>query len=152
MKKYLLLSVKQQYTEQILQGRKTIELRKSKPSVSSGDVIIIYCTSPVKAIVGTATIEDVITHTPSEMWELHSQKLGITKRAFFEYYENSDKAIGIVMSHVATLPEQIQLSSIKQRIPTFSPPQTYRYFMKFVPAVKFKGFTLEPFRDGVLAR
>lgn len=147
MKKYLLVSVKQHYTDQILQGSKTIELRKSRPSVSSGDSIIIYCTSPVKAIVGVATIENVITHTPDEMWRLHSRKLGITKSDFFGYYENSDKAIGIVMSHIVRLPEQIQLSSIKQSIPTFSPPQTYRYFVKFSPSAKPKGFVLEPLQD-----
>jgi len=144
MKKYLLVSVKQEYTNQILQGSKTIELRKSKPSVSCGDSIIIYCTSPVKAIVGTAIIENVITHSPAEMWKLHSQKLGITREAFFDYYGNSDKAIGIVLSHITRLPEQIRLSSIKQSIPKFSPPQTYRYFRKFTPSVKPKDFALEP--------
>ena len=85
MSKYVLLSIKQQYVDRILNGSKTIELRKSKPNVSPGDYVIIYCTSPIKAIVGVAAIKQVITHSPERMWQLHSKSLGIEKESYFKY-------------------------------------------------------------------
>jgi predicted transcriptional regulator len=145
MKKYLFLSVKQEYAEKILEGSKTIELRKSKPNVSPGDYIIIYCTSPIKAIVGVATIQQVIIHSPQRMWQLYSKTLGIEKGDYLSYYGNSEKAIGIVLGKVVKLSDKIYLDAIKQQLPTFTPPQTYKYFMDFHLSKKDKKFDLVPF-------
>jgi predicted transcriptional regulator len=142
-KKYLFISIKEEYVKQILDGKKHIELRKSRPSVRSGDHIIIYCTSPVKAIVGTALVKEVISHSPSQMWRLHSKKLGIRRKDYLTYYNNTDKAIGIVLSDVQRLCSTICLSIIRKQLPMFSPPQTYKYFSNFVPAEKENELVLE---------
>lgn len=142
-KKYLFISIKEQYVNQILEGTKRIELRKCRPNVNAGDEIIIYCTSPVKAIVGTAQVQDVITHTPDQMWRLHSKALGIARKDYFEYYNSSEKAIGIVLSDVNRLYNNIGLSRIKKQLPCFTPPQTYKYFSKFLPTAKGNDVLLE---------
>lgn len=142
-KKYLFISIKEEYANQILEGKKHIELRKSKPNVNAGDHIIIYCTSPVKAIVGTAQVKDVISHTPNQMWRLHSKKLGIRRKDYFDYYTNADRAVGIVLSDVQKLCFNICLSLIKKQLPFFTPPQTYKYLKTFVPAEKEKDIILE---------
>jgi predicted transcriptional regulator len=133
MKKYLFISIKEQYVNRIFDGTKQIELRKSRPNVNKGDHVIIYCTSPVKAIVGVAKVQAVISHTPRQMWKLHSKRLGIERSDYFNYYEHIDKAIGIILSDVERLGYEICLSHIKEQLPKFSPPQTYKYFMNFVP-------------------
>jgi predicted transcriptional regulator len=142
-KKYLFISIKEEYANQILEGKKHIELRKSRPSVRSGDHIIIYCTSPVKAIVGTALVKEVISHSPNQMWRLHSKKLGIRRKDYMTYYSNTDKAIGIVLADVQKLCYTICLSLIRKQLPTFSPPQTYKYFSNFIPAEKETDLVLE---------
>jgi predicted transcriptional regulator len=142
-RKYLFISIKEKYVNQILNGSKRIELRKSRPSVDVGDHVIIYCTSPIKAIVGTAKVENVISYTPSEMWRLNSKSLGINRKEYFEYYSKSDKAIGIVLSDVEKLSFSICLSLIKSQMPKFTPPQTYKYFNNFVPPKKGSGLILE---------
>jgi predicted transcriptional regulator len=145
MKKYLFISVKEQYTNRILDGTKRIELRKSRPSVSAGDYVIIYCTSPVKAIVGVAQVDELICHTPQQMWKLHSKKLGIDRKDYFDYYVDSDKAIGIVLSQVKKLSYGICLNIIKQHLPRFTPPQTYKYFLNFTFSECNQDFKLTPF-------
>lgn len=142
-KKYLFISIKEQYVNQIFEGTKRIELRKCRPNVNAGDEIIIYCTSPVKAIVGTAQVQDVISHTPNKMWRLHSKTLGIARKDYLEYYGSSEKAIGIVLSDVSRLYHNIGLSRIKKQLPFFTPPQTYKYFKKFVPTGKDNDTLLE---------
>lgn len=143
-KKYLFLSIKKEYVNRIFEGKKQIELRKSRPNVTAGDCIIIYCTSPIKAIVGLATILDIISENPERMWQLYSKRLGISRSDYFRYYNNSSKAIGIILGEVQKLDDHICLSLIKQQIPTFTPPQTYKYFMNFVPPEQEMDFILEP--------
>ena len=145
MKKYLFLSVKQEYAERILDGTKTIELRKSKPNVAPGDCMIIYCTSPIKAIVGLATIQEVIIHSPEKMWKLYSETLGIERGDYLNYYGNSEKAVGIVLDQVVKLSNKINLDAIKKQLPTFTPPQTYKYFMTFSLRKQNQKFNLVPF-------
>jgi len=131
MKKSLLISVKEEYTNKILSGEKTIELRKCIPNVSPGDEVLIYCTAPIKAIVGRATVKDVLVHSPNQMWKLHSAKLGISKLAFMDYYNNHGKAIGIVLTDVKKMQKTIELKQLRNRLPNFSPPQTYKYILNF---------------------
>lgn len=144
MSKYVFISIREEYTARILEGKKKIELRKSRPNVVPGDHVIIYCTSPVKAIVGVAKVQEVIVHSPLTMWRLHSKKLGIKRKDYFDYYGDSNKAIGIVLSDVRKLGYTICLSLIKKQLPTFTPPQTYRYFLNFVPPVDNMRFRLVP--------
>jgi predicted transcriptional regulator len=132
MKKYLFISVKEEYTNRIFDGTKKIELRKAKPNVTPGDHIIIYCTSPIKAIVGVATVKEIIAYSPQRMWKIHSKDLGISKSAYFKYYGDSERAIGIVLSEVEKLNYTICLSLIKEQLPSFTPPQTYKYFINFI--------------------
>jgi predicted transcriptional regulator len=132
MKKYLFISVKEEYTNRIFDGTKKIELRKAKPNVTPGDHIIIYCTSPIKAIVGVATVKEIIAYSPQRMWKIHSKDLGISKSAYLKYYGNSERAIGIVLSEVEKLNYTICLSLIKEQLPSFTPPQTYKYFINFI--------------------
>jgi predicted transcriptional regulator len=144
MKKYLFISVKEEYTNRILEGTKEIELRKSRPNVSPGDYVIIYCTSPVKAIVGIAQVQEIVTHSPLRMWKLYSKKLGIEKRDYEAYYKDSERAIGIVLSDVKKLSYSICLSLIREQLPSFTPPQTYKYFINFTPQENDNSFKLIP--------
>lgn len=142
MRRYVFLSIKEEYAFRILDGSKTIELRKSRPKVSQGDYAIIYCTSPMKAIIGIARIKEVIEHTPMQMWRLHSKSLGITKDDFFNYYKDTRKAIGLVLYDTITFSKRIDLKLIKENHPTFTPPQTYKYFTNFLEIRSDNTFSL----------
>jgi predicted transcriptional regulator len=142
MNKYLFISIKEEFTKKILAGQKSIELRKARPNILSGDYVIIYCTSPIKAIVGTAKVEGIISHTPREMWKLHSDKLGIDKKGFDQYFNNANKAVGIVLTKPRKLTQKIDLKRIQKQHPKFSPPQTFKYFAKFIEPTADGSFEL----------
>ena len=145
MSKYLFISIREEYTNRIFEGTKKIELRKSKPNVIPGDKVIIYCTSPVKAIVGIAHVKGIIIHKPNTMWKLHSKVLGIDRQSYLDYYGDSEKAIGIVLSKPKKLVNNISLNLIKERVPSFTPPQTYKYFLNFTSPIRNNDFRLTPF-------
>lgn len=130
MSKVLLISVKPEFAEKIVNGEKSIELRKCSPKVSKNDMVIIYSTDPVMAVVGICKVEEIIKMNPTMMWNGHKEKLGIDKKRFMAYYEDSKNAIGIVLKAACRLDQQIQLRVIKKIFPKFSPPQTFRYYAK----------------------
>ena len=58
--KYLFVSIKPEFTEKILSKEKSIELRKVRPHVVSGDYVIIYASAPVMGVVGIARVKHII--------------------------------------------------------------------------------------------
>lgn len=127
MPKFLFISVKPEYADKIINNQKTIELRKNLPNVSKDDYVIIYATLPVKTVVGFAKIKQIIKTNPKQMWSEYSDRLGISKEAFEEYYANSEISVGIEIDSVIKLNVGFSLQEIKKFIPNFSPPQTYKY-------------------------
>ena len=130
MGKALIVSIKPEFAEKIFNGTKSIELRKSTPNVLPGDAVIIYCTDPIKAVLGICIIKEILKLKPSVMWKNHNCLLGIDQKRYKTYYENSDVAIGIVLTSICKLEKNISLSTIKEMFPMFQPPQTFRYYKK----------------------
>jgi predicted transcriptional regulator len=127
MSKVLLISVKPEFAEKIVNGTKTIELRKCAPNVNIGDLVIIYSTLPEKAVVGTCLIKKIIKKSPNKLWQTHSHLMGIDRKRYFEYFNGCKLAVGIVLTSSDRLNKKLSLDSLRKNLPRFSPPQTFRY-------------------------
>lgn len=138
MPKFLLLSIKPEFSSKIIESKKTIELRKHLPNAKVNDYVIIYSTAPEKAIVGFGKIKSIIKTTPENMWLQYSAQLGITKSTFNSYYKCSNTAVGIEITSVCKFQNKLFLSRIKEHYPLFSPPQTFRYFSNFQALKMYK--------------
>lgn len=131
MSKFLFISVKPEFAYKLIGETKTIELRKNKPNVNIGDFIIIYATVPVKSIIGFGRIKGIIDNTPEFIWDNYSEELGIDKSRYNEYFQNTNRAVGIEITSICKLPSAVGLDEIRRFIPRFSPPQSYRYLTNF---------------------
>jgi predicted transcriptional regulator len=125
--KAVFISVKPEFVEKIFSGLKTIELRKSSPKISTGDLVIIYSTSPVMEIVGTCRVKEIISTTPLKLWNQYSDKMGIDKKRYLEYYEGKDVAIGIGLKDKRKFSTPVPLEKFRKKFENFHPPQTFRY-------------------------
>lgn len=125
--KALLLSIKPEYATKIFDGNKTVELRRVLPKVKKGDLVLVYVSSPVKALVGAFKVEKVISSKPVELWDLVCNNAGITKLEFDNYFSGATKGYGICFSEIWILPQPIQLQQLKEIWPGFRPPQGYHY-------------------------
>lgn len=125
----LLISVKPEFAEKIINGEKTIELRKSAPKkVSKENYILIYVTSPVKELWGIGKINNIIKDNPISFWENFGSKTGITEEQYKAYYKTSKNAYGIELKEVRSFYKfSIELKHLKMAFPNFMPPQTYTY-------------------------
>lgn len=130
----LIISVKPEYARKILNGEKTIELRKCAPKkVGKDGYILIYVTAPVKELWGVYRIENIIKENPKTLWENFGEQTGITKQEFNNYYKKNNIAFGIQLQEVKNLiKHSIKLDSLKNLIPGFMPPQTYSYINKSI--------------------
>lgn len=128
MGRTLIVSIKPEFAEKIFNGTKTIELRKSTPSVSPGDMVVVYCTDPVKAVLGVCKVKEVIKLEPSLMWKKHNRSLGIDQKRYNQYFQNSNIAVGIKLTSICKLEQSLSLKFVKKLFPLFQPPQTFRYY------------------------
>ena len=83
----LLLSVRPKFAESILNGSKTAEIRRQRPDVRPGTLVIIYATKPKGAIVGTARVSGMSQGSPDEIWKRHKAQVGISREDFDSYLE-----------------------------------------------------------------
>jgi len=130
MANVLVVSIKPEFAQKIFNGEKSIELRKSAPHVSPGDTMVVYCTDPVKAVIGICEVKEILKMNPGQLWRNHNGALGIDKKRFEAYFSNVATAVGIVLASAVRLDVEIPLATIKENIPSFQPPQTFRYYKK----------------------
>lgn len=127
MRKVLLISVKPEYSEKIFSGEKRIELRKIRPNIKSGDIVVIYESSPTMALRGTVIVNQVVFDAPNIIWKSYRDIAGISKEKYETYYENHTVAYGITFNHVTEYKDLLSLQSLRRLWDGFSPPQSYRY-------------------------
>ncbi len=97
--KSLLLSINPEHVENILNETKRFEFRKNRCK-DPVDSLIIYCTAPVKMVVGEAHITRIIEDSPEEVWERTKDAAGISKDFFDEYYGERKKAVAYELDNI----------------------------------------------------
>ncbi|PIT15425.1 hypothetical protein BGI32_05715 [Snodgrassella alvi] len=91
----VLMSIKPEYAEKILNGDKKFEFRKILPKNREVAKVIIYATLPVGKVIGEFEISDFISTSPSELWQLTKKSAGITKSFFDDYFNDRETAHAI---------------------------------------------------------
>lgn len=123
----VVLSIRPRYTDKILEGRKTVELRRRFPvSAPSGTVAYIYSTSPVRAMVGVAEIKDVLKMPVEQLWSEFEDTAFIIKPDFDNYFTGLEFGFALLFEDVKTFSRAIPLEELRERF-GFEPPQSFLY-------------------------
>lgn len=106
--KALLLSIKPEYVEKILQGTKKFEYRKhlAKEDVS---VIYIYSTSPSMKVVASVQIIGRLSASPTSLWEKTKAKAGISRSKYREYFRGCKIAYAYELGEVSVFQKEKDL-------------------------------------------
>lgn len=129
----IVISVKAEYLAMIVNGEKTIELRRKTINVSPGSRIWLYETSPTAHISAYASVEKVVTGTPQKIWNKYRDDVGITLHEFNSYFEGSSVACAIFLSDVRRVVPALKLSELRARLESFHPPQFFKRLHKNSP-------------------
>ncbi len=95
----ILLSINPQHVEQIMNGDKIYEFRKTQCK-KRVDKIVIYSTSPVMKVVGEADVADILVDDPQTIWKITEKKSGIEKDFFDMYFAGKKRAIAYKLKHI----------------------------------------------------
>ena len=120
----VLLSIKPEYADKILSGKKRFEFRKTifkNPDVST---VVIYATMPVGKVIGEFSIEKILSSCPAGIWDLTSEFAGISHGFFNEYFSGRSRAYAIKIKQATRYKRPLSLSEL---LPNGVAPQSFRY-------------------------
>jgi predicted transcriptional regulator len=133
MCKDILISLRPEHSDDILSGRKTVELRRRPVRVDPGTRVWLYTKLPRGSVDAFAIVDAVYEGSQEELWEQFGDKVAISRTDFDEYMDGMCTGCAIVFRSVAPLCRAVQLREIRQRVKTFHPPQ---FFKKLLPDSK----------------
>ena len=126
--KALLISIRPRFVDAIFAGTKTVELRRVKPRLQAGDLVVIYASGTVKGMVGAFVVAGVTAAAPSSIWRKHNGGSGLTKLEFDTYFSGVSVGYALRIGKFWKLPEPVALNILRKRHAGFRPPQSYHYW------------------------
>ena len=120
----LLLSIKPRYADAIFAHKKTVELRRVRPRVGSGDLVLIYVSSPRCSLEGAFEVDEVLEGKPKTLWKRIAASAGVTRDEYLDYFGERETAFAIVIRKVWHL-APVSLSDLRKA--DIRPPQSYQY-------------------------
>ena len=123
----VILSIRPQFCKLIFEGVKRYEYRKRVFKRTDIDKVYVYASSPIYKIVGYFTIDNVISDTVSNMWQMSYYGSGISKEYYDSYFNGCDIAHAIKIKDVVKLDTPIDPKKV---IADFTPPQNFMYTNK----------------------
>ncbi len=123
----LFLSIHPEHVQAIVEGRKTVELRKRQPRADVGSSVVIYATTPRCEVVAAATLYKVQVATPDDLWRQVSDGTAVSRKAFDAYFKDAQTAVGIHLTNINVFDSPLKLSELRHRWDGFHPPQQFRY-------------------------
>lgn len=120
----VLLSIKPEYAEKILNGTKRYEYRKAIFRDASVRTVVIYATMPVGKVVGEFEVGGIVRASPEKLWRETREDSGITRAFFMSYFEGREEAQAIQVSN----PRRYRVpKSLRDVSGTSTAPQSFQY-------------------------
>lgn len=124
----LLLSIRPRFVDLIFAGIKTVELRRVKPRIQAGDLVVIYASGATKGMVGAFEVSGVTAAAPSSIWRKYNGGSGLTKQEFDRYFAKVSVGYAIRIGKFWKIQEPVTLHTLRKRRAGFRPPQSYHYW------------------------
>ena len=100
--------------------------RRFPTSAPKGTVAYIYSTSPIRAMVGSTQIKNVVKLPVEQIWNQFHKKAQIKKGDFDQYFEGTEFGFALLFEETRTFASPLPLSLVRERF-GFEPPQSFLY-------------------------
>lgn len=126
-KRDFLVSVRPEYAEKIVEGVKTVELRRRfSDDVEAGAMIFIYSTSPTRAVIGSASIGSVQRLELEDLWFKFGKAACIERDAFDTYFAGREHGYAILLEDVKPVSPSVGAADLHEQF-GFVAPQSFMY-------------------------
>lgn len=119
----IILSIKPNFAESILNGSKRFEFRKVECRRSI-DHIVIYATAPLSKVIGEVDVIETLIDTPDALWLLSEGYAGIDRDSFERYFGNRKSGIAFKLCN----PKKFSIGKDLEEYGLTQPPQSFVYF------------------------
>ncbi|CAI3249954.1 ASCH domain-containing protein [Enterococcus cecorum] len=120
-----LLSIKPEFVDEIMSGRKRFEYRKKVFKRTDVTTIVVYATKPFGKVVGEFEIDEIIEDDLDILWQETKSYSGISKKFFDEYFKDRDSGFAIKIKNFTAYDVPIELSEYDSNIKVA--PQSFCY-------------------------
>lgn len=124
MPQTVLLSIKPEFAEKILDGLKRFEFRRTLFRANDVTKAIIYASRPVCALIGEFDIEEVISLPMDDLWLRTRREAGISRRFFYSYFRGKQECHAIRITNPNRYKEPMLLGDT---LGMARPPQSFAY-------------------------
>jgi predicted transcriptional regulator len=124
----LLLSIRPRFVDLIFSGKKKVELRRVKPRVQTGDLVVVYASGSTKGMVGAFEVTGVMAAAPGSIWRKCNGGSGLSKKEFDTYFSEVSIGYAIQIGKLWKIREPVPLKTLRMRRAGFRPPQSYHYW------------------------
>ena len=122
-----ILAVKPHFARALVAGEKRFEFRRAHPGFETGDVIYVYATAPVQAVLGYFICDRIIEGTPRELSENYEGGPEFTGSFLRSYFQGRTKGYAIQVKDPRAWTSPLTLDTLREIIPGFHPPRSYRF-------------------------
>jgi len=122
----VVMSLRPQFAELVLQGLKTVEFRRKFSTRYEGATIVFYVTHPVRQFRFTATIAAVEHAQTKSLWSNYRTEGGVEQDVFEDYFSGTEHGFAIRLEDVRELPSALELDEARRLCPRFRPPQSFQ--------------------------
>lgn len=123
----VIFSIKPKYADRIMEGVKTVELRRRFANEAPiGARAFIYSSGPTKAMLGYATIADVRRLRVDEIWKEYADEASVSQAEFDAYFDGLTHGYVITLRDPRRFKKSASISYLRERF-GFRAPQSYRY-------------------------
>lgn len=130
-----MISMRPTFVERVFTGQKTVELRRTRPSLAEGDTVFVYCSAPVSALIGTFAVVEIIEEEVDRLWMEVFRDAGVSREEYDSYFENARVGFGIRFERLVELDDPIPLERLRNDLGGFAPPQCFNYFRDNLGAI-----------------
>ena len=123
----ILISLHPRHCDNLVKGRKTVELRRRKMAVQPGTRVWIYSTRPRACVEARAVVEGVFSGPHDKLWKAFGDKVAVSRCEFDRYFAGTVVAHAIVLREVVPLEPSIKLKELRRRLVGFHPPQFFKW-------------------------
>jgi len=122
----LLLSVRAEFAEKILNRKKTVEVRRKFSTRWLGHRINLYASAPVMSLVGEAKICGIVVQDPETIWERFHGQIGCSRAEFDRYTKDAHEIYAIELDEIKPYRDRFPLVQISALLKeNLIPPQSY---------------------------
>ena len=123
----VVLSLKPRFSEAILAGIKTVELRRTEPKIVVPTRALLYASTPVRALVGTCIIDSIRSADLATLWDEYGSRSDLRHSEFLQYFQGVGSGTALALTRPRAFGQPIALKDLRAKPKGFRPPQSFAY-------------------------